>query len=71
MDQNFVWDTNSHHTHLNRALSAYNGIILLENQVVLTETNSKVNQKELSDTIDKVSIKNIVASGDCLQRAPL
>ena len=69
LDQNFVWDTISQHSHVSRALTAYNGIVLEENQVILTEASSKLIQKELSEAIDKASIKNIMDSSDFLQKA--
>ena len=69
LDQNFVWDTISQHSHVSRALTAYNGIVLAENQVVLTEASSKLIQKELSEAIDKASIRNIMDSSDFLQKA--
>ena len=37
--------------------------------MVLTEANSKLIQKELSEAIDKASIKSVIDSSDFLQKA--
>ena len=53
---------------MSRALTAYNGIVLEESQVVLTEAISNLIQKELSEAIHKAWIKNIEDSSDLLQK---
>ena len=69
VDENFIWDTSSQTSHVERALSDFNNLVLERDKIILNATDPKLKQGDLSEAIDKASVSLIINESNLLNEA--